>query len=70
MVCHTSITHSEIPYLTIPQINNYRKGIGKNAPIKMGLFGMLGGMPSEQGEKSPEHKEPCQEDVDSFFNGF
>lgn len=35
IVNHTSITHREIPYLTLPQINEYRRSIGKNIPLKV-----------------------------------
>lgn len=46
LVNHTSITHSEIPYLTIPQIEAYRKSIGKNIPLKIGFPNILSGTPS------------------------
>lgn len=68
LVCHTSITHSEIPYLTLPQINNYRRSIGRNIPIKIGIPNMFGS--SSTPSPSTPQEESTQEDVESFFNGF
>lgn len=67
LVCHTSIPHSEILYLTLPQIEAYRVSIGKNIPIKIGVSSMFGGMMDSPQNMSGES---TQEDVESFFGGF
>lgn len=35
IVNHTSIPPSEIPYMTLPQIDAYRRSVGKHIPIKV-----------------------------------
>lgn len=70
--CHTNITKSEIPFMTLPQIQAYRGKLGKNIQLKkMSPQDILGGtftgtstlLPTTKGESS-------QEDVESFFGSF
>lgn len=71
LVCHTSITHSEIPYMTIPQIEAYRKSIGKNIPLKIGIPGMFSGassLPSSTLQRTD--KPPKLSQFISFANAF
>lgn len=53
--------------MTIPEIQAYRKELGRNISLKLGMSDVLGGnIPN-----SPTAKEnPSQEDVDTFFGGF
>ena len=53
--------------MTIPEIQAYRKELGKNISLKMGMPDILSGNISN----SPTAKEePSQDDVDTFFGGF
>ena len=68
LVCHTSITDSEIPYMSLPKIQAYRKGIGKNIPLKVGITSLFGGGMTTDNEEP--QGEATQEDVEAFFNDF
>ncbi len=67
LLCHTSISVTDIPKMTIPQIDAIRARLGKNIAIKIGMPNIFGGISesnvSDEGTSS-------QEDVDSFFNDF
>lgn len=55
--------------MSLPKITAYRKGIGKNIPLKIGIPGMFGGGNIETNNEEPQG-EATQEDVEAFFNDF
>ncbi|HHX60994.1 MAG TPA: hypothetical protein GX707_09835 [Epulopiscium sp.] len=68
MICHTSITDDQIPYMSIPKIQAYRSKLGKNISLKIGMPNIFGG--STPLSPTTTQEESSQEDVESFFGSF
>lgn len=56
--------------MSLPKIQAYRKGIGKNIPLKVGIPGIFGGGNIETTDNEEIEGEATQEDVEAFFNDF
>lgn len=53
--------------MTIPEIQAYRKELGRNISLKLGMPDILSGnIPNTP----TTNENPSQEDVDTFFGGF
>lgn len=71
LVCHTSISKNDIPYMSIPEIQAYRSMLGKNIALKSMGYGDILGTGSVSNSNNNEVKEEStQEDVEAFFGGF
>jgi hypothetical protein len=62
LLCHTSAGPSDIPNMTIPQIDAIRSRLGENIAIKIGMPSLFGAdteisVPSDQPDKPPKLSE-------------
>lgn len=69
LVCHTSIPDERIPYFTLPKIEAYRKSIGRNVSLKMGIPNILS-TPAGIQPKGLADKPPKLSQFASFASAF
>jgi hypothetical protein len=70
LLCHTSVGPSDIPNMTIPQIDAIRNRLGENIAIKIGMPSLFGGVSETPASISSSDKPPKLSEFMNFANAF